>query len=174
MLSVVYDSDLKPLGRKRRRTKGEAGSEAGIERIAQTIEMALKDADIEAEQVAGIGIGCPGPLDLDEGVILEAPNLHWENVPVAASLRERFGCPVVMLNDVDAGVFGEFRGGAAQGAVAVRQYRPVCPGAHAGRAVRHHRDGAGQRAASAGTRRHVGWRPRLFPCATVPQEVEDE
>src|SRR5688572_15816786 len=80
MMAVVYDGQFRPLGRKRRRTKGNEGSKSGVERIQQTIQDALEEAHLKPDQVTGIGIGCPGTVDLDAGVILEAANLGWKNV----------------------------------------------------------------------------------------------
>lgn len=114
MLAVVYDANFKPLGRKRRRTKGHEGLAAGLERIAETIELALEEAGVDADRLRGIGVGCPGPLDLDAGVILEAPNLGWENAPLKKTLEKKFGCPAAIINDVDAGVYGEYRFGAGK------------------------------------------------------------
>lgn len=116
MLAVVFDSEMKPLGRERKKTKGFEGMEAGLARIHSVIHSALEDAEVQPEQVAGIGIGCPGPLDLKKGVIREAPNLGWKNVPIRKSLETEFGCPAVIMNDVDAGVFGEWSFGAGKGA----------------------------------------------------------
>ena len=116
MLAVVYDADFKPLGRKRRRTKGHEGMQAGLDRMGDTIEIALKEANVSADAIRGIGVGCPGPLDLNEGVIHEAPNLGWTDAPVRKTLEKRFGCRAVIANDVDSGVYGEYRFGAGQGA----------------------------------------------------------
>ncbi|MDB4614721.1 ROK family protein, partial [bacterium] len=114
MLAVVYDKNFKPLGRKRRRTKGHEGVKAGLERIAETIELALEEAGVKRNRVRGIGVGCPGPLDLDAGVILEAPNLGWENAPLKKYLTKHFNCEAAIANDVDAGVYGEYRFGAGK------------------------------------------------------------
>lgn len=116
MLAVVYDEQFKPLGRKRRKTRGSQGADNGMARIESTIEKVLAELQIDHQRIAGIGIGCPGPVDTDNGRILQAPNLGWDDVNVADRLKKRFGCPVVALNDVDAGVYGEYRFGAAQGA----------------------------------------------------------
>jgi glucokinase len=48
-----------------------------------------------------------------------AVNLKWKNVPLAKHLEEAFGRPVAVLNDVDAGVYGEYICGAAKGAHSV-------------------------------------------------------
>ena len=115
MLAKVYDDELSSRGKSRNKTKGYEGSKAGLDRIVKTIREALDDADVSEKRLAGIGIGCPGPLDLDNGVIHNAPNLGWKEVPVKSHLEAAFGCPVVILNDVDAGVYGEFMHGAAIG-----------------------------------------------------------
>jgi glucokinase len=111
MLAVVYDDAFRPIGRKRRRSKGYEGAEAGVRRMVELISDAVGDAGLDAKALAGIGVGCAGPLDLDRGVILEMPNLGWRQVPLRRELEQAFGCPVVILNDVDAGVYGEFRFG---------------------------------------------------------------
>jgi len=115
MMAVVYDDKLKMLGRKRRRTRGRNSREVSLERLAETIEMALRDAEVSAKQIAGIGAGCPGPLDLKKGRILEAPNLGWKDVDLQRYLEKKFDCPAVLCNDVDAGVYGEYASGAAKG-----------------------------------------------------------
>ena len=119
MLAKVFDSKYRTVGRERTKTKGYEGAEAGLERITTTIQKALHDADIKSTQVEGIGVGCPGPLDLKRGKIRMAPNLGWTNVPVKKHLEAAFSCPSVILNDVDAGIYGEYRFGAAQSAQTV-------------------------------------------------------
>ena len=116
MSAVLFDAKFEPIERRKKKTRGADGFEAGVERIRSTIEKLLEDALVSKDRLGGIGIGCPGPLDLDEGVILELPNLGWKNVPLKKILEKEFGCPVSLCNDVDAGVYGEYRFGAAVGA----------------------------------------------------------
>ncbi len=116
MLATVFDGQFEKLGRQRKRTKGAEGVEAGVARIIQTIDGALKDAHLDRRALSGIGMACPGPLDLDRGVLLDTPNLGWKKVPIKELLEKEFGCPTVILNDVDAGVYGEYRFGAGKNA----------------------------------------------------------
>ncbi|MDG1875351.1 MAG: ROK family protein [Mariniblastus sp.] len=116
MLAVVYNSDFKKVGRARKKTKGREGMAAGLKRINAVISAAMDDAGVSAQQVKGLGIGCPGPLDLKKRQIRTAPNLGWDDVPVAKSIENEFGFPVTISNDVDAGVFGEYSFGAGKGA----------------------------------------------------------
>lgn len=116
MLAGVFDGHFSLQSRKRARTKGYEGVEQGVSRIIELIRNALVDAQVPDEMLGGIGIGCPGPLDLDEGVLINATNLGWQNVHVRDVLEKEFGCPAVVSNDVDAGVYGEYRFGSAQSA----------------------------------------------------------
>ena len=116
MSAVLFDRKFEPITRRKKKTRGADGVEAGVERIRSTIEKLLEDGLVSKDRLGGIGVGCPGPLDLEEGVILELPNLGWKNVPLKKILEKEFGCPVSICNDVDAGVYGEYRFGAAVGA----------------------------------------------------------
>lgn len=115
MLSIAYDRDWNVLGRRRRKTRGRDGSDSGIARIGSTIERLLDENDLNPKRLKGIGIGCPGPIDLKNGRILMTPNLGWDDVGIGDFLTKKFDCPTVVLNDVDAGLFGEYRFGAAKG-----------------------------------------------------------
>lgn len=116
MLATVYNHKFEQLGRARKKTKGREGMDAGLKRMNSVVKEALEDAKVTKEQISGLGVGCPGPLDLKKRRIRTAPNLGWENVPVADSIEQAFGFPVTIANDVDAGVFGEYSFGAGRGA----------------------------------------------------------
>jgi glucokinase len=114
MLVVVLDQSFRPCGRKRKKSRAQSGKDAGLTRMVDTIQATLDDAGVAANQLMGIGVGCPGPLNLDTGIVLEMPNLGWKDTPVRKQLEDVFGCPAVVMNDVDAGVYGEYRFGAAR------------------------------------------------------------
>ena len=114
MLASVLDENFKVISRVRKRTKGHLGADQGIERMADVIEQAIEEANIDSSQVAGLGLGAPGPIDMDKGVLISAPNLGWHDVSLKKKLQEKLKFPVIVLNDVDAGLFGEYRFGAAQ------------------------------------------------------------
>jgi len=116
MMAVVYDNKLNVLGRKRRKTRDKSKDGVPTERLVETIHMALDEAGVHPKRVAGVGAGCPGPLDLNAGIILEAPNLGWKNVDLRSILQEEFHCHVAICNDVDAGIYGEYVQGAGRGA----------------------------------------------------------
>ena len=114
MLSTVYDSDFQLCGKHRTKTKGHEGQKAGLKRMVNTIRQSIEDAEINVDDLAGVGIGCPGPLDLNGGILKSAPNLGWSNVPIKETLETELNCNVHLINDVDAGVYGEYRFGAGK------------------------------------------------------------
>ncbi|MCE9615565.1 MAG: ROK family protein [Lentisphaerae bacterium] len=116
MMSIVFDNDLHILARDRKKTKGHEGVQAGMSRICDLIRETLQQAGIKSDELQGIGVGSPGPLDLNRGVILDTPNLGWKEAPLRKTLENAFGCPAAVINDVDAGVYGEYRAGGAKGA----------------------------------------------------------
>lgn len=116
MMASVLDENLKVVASKRKSTKGHLGADAGLERIIDTIHGALEEAELEPENLGGIGMACPGVVNLHTGFLRHAPNLGWEEVPVGNVLKSRFNVPVQILNDVDSGAYGEYAYGAGQGA----------------------------------------------------------
>lgn len=115
MMATAFDGDFRPLASAKAKTRVNDGAKAVQARIRETIATVLKEAKASSRP-AGIGVGCPGVLDLDRGIIREAPNLRWKRVPLQALLTGWFHCRVMLANDVDAGTYGEWRFGAGQGA----------------------------------------------------------
>ena len=116
MMAVVFADDYRTLGQRRRKTRTISGAPVSLERIVETIQMALGESGVSADAVSGIGAGCPGQVDMVNGLIRETPNLGWKNVRLKEVLKMAFGCPAEICYDVDAGVYGEYRAGAAKGA----------------------------------------------------------
>lgn len=114
MFCVLFDHKFNPVTSLRKKTKAEEGAPGGLERMIDMIERVLDEAHLDRNDLGGIGLGCPGPLDLDNGVVIEAPNLGWKNVDLKNILQKKFKAPVAVANDVDAGTYGEYCFGAAQ------------------------------------------------------------
>lgn len=98
------------------KTKAKEGPEAVIERIASTARQAVDKARIGWEQVAGVGIGAPGPVDPDRGTVYQPPNLEgWDQIALGPLLSKALDVPVCLENDVNLGTLGEFSLGAGRG-----------------------------------------------------------
>jgi glucokinase-like ROK family protein len=68
-----------------------------------------------ALKLLGIGVGLPGLVKIDEGLLKYAPNLGWHDIPFQALWKKRFGVPVHVVNEADAAALGEHYFGAAAG-----------------------------------------------------------
>ena len=89
-------------------------SQEGVDAVVGRIVTGIRQVSAGI-QVAGVGIGCPGPVV--DGVSLHAVNLGWRNVPLVALVREHIASsiPVWAENDVNAGAIAEGVFGAARG-----------------------------------------------------------
>lgn len=90
-----------------------SGGEAITAAIIAHVEALL--ALPEGRDVTAIGVASAGPLDLGRGWVVHSPNMAFPVVEITGPLRERFGLPVVLINDARAGVLGERWAGAARG-----------------------------------------------------------
>jgi predicted NBD/HSP70 family sugar kinase len=76
--------------------------------IATVLARAIGETGISKEQLLGIGLAVPGPLDIEAGCLLNVPNLNdWPNHPIRSELEELLDLPVVLDEDVTAIVLGE-------------------------------------------------------------------
>jgi len=105
------------LGEAKKRTKAALGADLVTARIARVVEQALKKAGLKKKKVGGIGIGIPGPIDPDTGIVHRCVNLgkSWDEYPLVANLQDMIGMPVTIDNDVNVGAVGEYAYGAGRG-----------------------------------------------------------
>jgi glucokinase len=98
-------------------TLAREGHEAVIARMAQLIQQVISKSGTPMGEVGGIGIGVPGKLDRERGMVLFLPNLpgNWLNVPLQAQIESQVGLPTHILNDARAMTFGEWKYGAGRG-----------------------------------------------------------
>jgi glucokinase len=108
----------KVLKSKKKKTHADEGVETVIDRIEETVRKLFDKMDAGASDFEALCIGAPGAVDTTTGVVHEAPNLEgWQDVPLGETLEERLGLPVVVDNDVNVGVLGEYVYGAGQGSL---------------------------------------------------------
>lgn len=115
ILSAVIDVDGNILGTAKVPTKADEGTSIVIDRIADAIQKAIGKSGVNHASIAAVGIGAPGPLDPETGVVIFAPNLGWRDVPLKAELEARVGIPTFVDNDVNVGTLGEHAFGAGKG-----------------------------------------------------------
>ncbi|MBI4004041.1 MAG: ROK family protein [Candidatus Omnitrophica bacterium] len=85
--------------------------------IHRAVEQLAASARLSSARLAGIGIGVPGLVDAQRGVVHMLTNVRgWCDVPLAGRLRARLHVPVFIDNDANLVTLGEWRWGAGRGA----------------------------------------------------------
>ena len=84
-----------------------------IQDIAASVNRKLYERKLKPERLTGIGAGVPGQVS-EDGMVLLAENLGWQNVPIGRELSEQTGLPVRTENDANLAAFGEAWKGSAR------------------------------------------------------------
>ncbi len=115
MSAAIVDSNDRVVRALRRRTRAHLGHQAVLERIGEIVELVRDEAGLTRKQIAGLGVGIPGPVDMDRGVVLDAPNLGWEQLEIRDVLERITGLRTILGNDANVALYGEVKAGAAVG-----------------------------------------------------------
>lgn len=92
--------------------KGDRGVAANIARLARTL---LDKCSLTVNDIEGLGIGSPGMIDSNEGNVVYANNLGWENFRICEELSHLLGGIEVKIgNDANVAALGEVKFGAAR------------------------------------------------------------
>ncbi|MBI4340515.1 MAG: ROK family protein, partial [Chloroflexi bacterium] len=73
-------------------------------------------AQVEGIELVGVGVGFAGQIDPETGTVIGSPNVGWQNVPLKEALEFAFNLPVVVVNDVQAATWVEWKLGSGRGA----------------------------------------------------------
>ena len=76
-----------------------------LELVFKLIDKLLKK---RIKPIVGIGIGTPGLVNTREGIVVNAVNLDWRDLPLGQMLEKKYKLPVSVLNDSQATAIGEF------------------------------------------------------------------
>ena len=114
VVGTVAQDGSEILGIESAPTAAEKGPDAVVDRIVELVRRSI--AQSPGKEIAGVGIGSPGPLDTKTGVVILTPNLGWHNMPLRDRVAKGVGLPTELDNDANCAVFGEWWRGAARGA----------------------------------------------------------
>ena len=114
--AALLDEKRAVLADTRRPTPSEGGPDDVVDALAAALGEVCAEAGVEASELAGVGIGSPGAIDSERGVVTGAGNLPGAGAPIemAAGVLERTGVPAYLGNDVNVGVHAEYVLGAAR------------------------------------------------------------
>ena len=85
-----------------------------LKQTLQLVDKAIAISKTKNPRLLGLGVAIPGIVDLTEGVLVLAPNLHWRNVPMREIFSENSGLNVFIDNDAHAAALGEHLFGVAR------------------------------------------------------------
>lgn len=112
---VLTDFTARIIWRWQERVEQAQAQATLLQRVLDGIDAAIAHAQADGAPVLGLAVGVPGLVDLESGVLLYAPNLHWENVPLREILQARYAFPVFVDNEATMAAFGETYFGVARG-----------------------------------------------------------
>ncbi|MBQ3596827.1 MAG: ROK family protein [Clostridia bacterium] len=85
-----------------------------INNLVDQINQLLDENNVSISEVNGIGIGCPGAVSPEIGLVNFLPNLGWENVELVKELKKYFNLEIKIANDASVAVLAEARYGVAR------------------------------------------------------------
>jgi glucokinase len=88
-------------------TQSEKGTDFAIENIASLCSSLLSAAKLSLSDICAMGMGVPGMIDSEKGVVVSSNNLNWFNFPIANKLEAKLGITVKIANDANAAALGE-------------------------------------------------------------------
>jgi glucokinase len=103
-------------------TETDQGTDRILGNIVKYARQVVAESPFEWEHVAGVGVGIPGFMDFEKGLIKSASNLPLNNVPLKDFLQSELGKPVRINNDANVAALGEAWGGAGRGVSSVVCY----------------------------------------------------
>ncbi len=116
VLGAIFNENREIIYRLKKKSKnGESNTQNTEAVIVSVVEEMLKESGIKKEEVHAIASCAPGVIDQDTGIVLFTPNLPMRNYDMKSAMEAIFGVPFYVGNDVNLGVLGEYRYGAAQG-----------------------------------------------------------
>lgn len=116
IVAGVVDGEHNIIGQSKVKTDAKRGEQAVIKSMADCAFEAVKNANLTMEQMEWVGIGCPGTIDPDTGVVIYSNNIEWENVPLKSDLEKLTGKPIYINNDANAAAYGEYIAGVGKDA----------------------------------------------------------
>lgn len=96
-------------------TKSDDSPDIAVDQANRELTDLLAGQGLNWDQVAAVGVGTPGPMDVKAGLLLTPSNLPgWHNYPIKEKLGQAIGKPVTFANDANAAAFGEYWVGGGQ------------------------------------------------------------
>ena len=111
----VVDENYKIIGTGKVKTGAHRSNDEIADDMALAARMAIKDAGIDISEIVAMGVGSPGSVIPEKGIVATSNNLKFSNLPLCAMMKERLGVDFYIENDANAAAYGELLAGAGKG-----------------------------------------------------------
>lgn len=113
--TAIVSSDGEILDKHKEATKAVDGWVKVVARLIDNIKRQLETATRMGTEIFAVGVGAPGVILVDKGIVVKSPNFpDWNNLPLKAELEKALKIPVFIENDANAAALGEKWRGAGQ------------------------------------------------------------
>lgn len=115
ILAAVIAEDGRILARHKLKTDRKT-RDGLLQQLNHALTTVLESAKVPKNEISGLVLGVPGVVDSSRGHVVLTPNAPLSDTPLASILAQNWHCPIIVGNDVNIGMAGEVRYGAARGA----------------------------------------------------------
>ncbi len=115
MAAGVVDDDYKIIGKTSRPTLGMRPDYEIVEDMVKLYYESVAASGLDEAEIQSVGIGCPGAVNVESGILEGTNNLNFHMYPIKDELSKRLKKEVYIENDANAAAYGEFLAGAGRG-----------------------------------------------------------
>lgn len=115
IVAGVVNENYEIISKAKTPTNRPRSAEEICKDMAKMALEAVEKAGLKVSDIQSVGVGAPGSVNSDTGVISYSNNLDFHNAPVADYIRKDIDLPVYVENDANAAAYGEFVAGSAKG-----------------------------------------------------------
>ena len=115
LVAGVVNEQNQIIARAQKKTGDSATVENLCDALVELARQAAENAGLKPEEIEYIGMGVPGAVDPEQGVIVYTPNIPFRNTPIRAWFHKTWDVPVYVGNDANCAFLGEYYAGAASG-----------------------------------------------------------
>jgi len=113
---LIADLSTRILEEKEIELDIQKGPKVCLDEAARLTRELLGRQNLSFEAVLAVGVGVPGPIVADAGMVISPPIMPgWDRYPIRDSLEKLFECPISVNNDAELGALGEWAAGAGRG-----------------------------------------------------------
>lgn len=115
IVAGVVDENYEIIGVGKRKTNAPRPVEQIVDDMAAATLDAIEKAGLSLSDIESMGVGAPGSIDPENGIVAYSNNIDFYDVHLAQMLKERLGVDFYIENDANAAAYGEFLAGAGKG-----------------------------------------------------------